>query len=113
MTATSKPVDYWKSINRLSRLRRKHRRQSALKKVPILQDFCERNGIAMLTTSHGYQFRKAEYVINWSPSTNGVQIQYALPGHNKTVPFLKSGQFNKPKIMVALEEVIELGVGRV
>jgi hypothetical protein len=109
VTDAFRASDYWKGIKRLSKLCRRHRRLAAARKLPIIKDFCRRYDIEMLLTDHGYQFRKNEYIVNWSPSTNRVQIQYALPGHNKTVAFEGTGQYNKPKILVALEEVIEMG----
>ena len=61
----------------------------------------------MLQVQHGYQFRLREYIINWSPTTNKVKIQYCLPGNGQTVDFKRNGQPNKPRILVALEEMVD------
>jgi len=98
---------YWKGVKRLSKLCKKHRRITFSRKLPLIKEFCKRYGIEMLPTSHGYQFRRAEYIVNWSPSTNRIQVQYSLSGHYKTVPFEGSGKYNRPKVLIALEEVVE------
>lgn len=100
---------YWQGVKRLNRLCRRHRRKAAARKLPRIREFCEANSIKMLPLPNGHQFRKNEYVITWHPSTNSIQIQYALPGHNKTVAFSCAAHPSKPRILVALEEVVELG----
>jgi len=62
----------------------------------------------MLSVDGGYQFKYREYVISWLPATNRVLVQYRIPGHNQTVPFTKDGQEGKPRIQVALEDIIDL-----
>lgn len=62
----------------------------------------------MQKTAHGWQFSRDEYVVNWHPSSNKVRVQYRLPGHGETVPFVKSGQPGQPRIVVALGELLQL-----
>ena len=99
---------YWKQVKTLSRLSRQHRQARASSLVPALRDICERAGIEMRGTSHGWQFLRGEYIINWHPSSNKVRVQYRLPGHGRTNAFSRSGEQDKPRIVVALEELIEI-----
>ena len=62
----------------------------------------------MKSVEHGWQFFRDEYIINWSPSTNRVSISYRLSGHDRTIPFTKEGRPNKPRVIVALEEIMEI-----
>jgi hypothetical protein len=102
-----------RGLRRRSSLCRKHRLDVSERRLPRLKEFCLRVGIDMRRTEHGWQFRKlgygCEYIVNWSPSTNRVRIQYALPGHGRTVPFTGGeGGGPKARILVALEELNEL-----
>lgn len=96
---------YWKGVHRRSKICRDHRRASQLKHMPAIRSFCAERGIEVLRVEHGYQFRMGIYVITWSPGTNKVSAQYRIPGHSWTFPYTDGGRFNKPRIMVALEEL--------
>ena len=98
----------WKSAKKIRRIYRKKRKVKSARLLPVLRQMCDAAQISMLEVEHGYQFRRNEYVINWSPTTNKVQIQYALAGHGQTIPFIRKGSYNKPRIIVAIEELIEL-----
>ena len=87
---------------------RRKRKDKAARMMPVIRHICEAANIAITQVEHGFQFRRDEYVINWSPTTNKVQIQYALPGHGQTLPFLRKGSFNKPRIIVAIEELANI-----
>ena len=95
-------------MRRLGKISRQKRKRAALRKLPVILDFCRRVGVAVRKVEHGYQFLREEYIIEWAPSTNSVSIQYRLPGHSRTVPFKADGQPSKPRILVALEELVEL-----
>lgn len=99
-------TDYWKAARKVRKLYKRKRRDRAARLMPQIRLLCETAGISIVRVEHGYQFRRDEYVINWSPSTNRVQIQYALPGHGETVPFIRRG--NEPRIIIALKEVAEI-----
>lgn len=99
--------NYWAGIKRRSKLSRRRRRAAADGLLPAVRAICERAGIAINSTPHGWQFRKNEYIINWHPSSNKVRIQYTLKGDGKTVPFDKSDP-EKPRVILALEELIEI-----
>ncbi len=96
---------FWKAIRQKKKLCNKLRKKALLKKLPMLRAVCARTGIEMTKTDHGYQFSLLEYVINWSPSTNKVSVQYRLPGASNTVTFARDGEFGKPRILIALEEL--------
>ena len=98
----------WRRLRRLGKISRQKRRQSSLRKMPVIVAFCSRACIAIRKVEHGYQFLRDEYIIEWAPSTNSVSIQYRLPGHSRTVPFTADGQPDKPRILVALEELADL-----
>lgn len=104
----TKSSKYWQAVKRLRKLCKQKRRAIALKRLPLIREYCKITGIQMLKTEHGYQFRKAEYILNWALPSNKIHIQYALPGHSHTVAFMGKGTQNKPKILVALEEIAEL-----
>jgi hypothetical protein len=99
---------YWTGVRRLRKLCRKRRKERALRQLPAIQEICSRAAIEIREVQHGLQFLKNEYIINWAPGTNKVSVQYRLSGHQKTLPFTKEGQPDKPRIIVALEELIEL-----
>lgn len=88
------------------------RRTAQERHLPALRAYCAEHGISMREVEHGWQFERREYVINWNPATNKVVIQYRLPGHGETIRFTRSGQPNKPRIVVALEELVSLGPPR-
>jgi hypothetical protein len=69
---------------------------------------CRDHGINMRRIAHGWQFTLHEYRINWAPSTNKVSVQYVIPGDSRTVPYTKKGRRNKPRIVIALKELIDL-----
>ena len=73
-----------------------------------VRDLCARNGIRSREIAHGYQFILNEYRINWFPSTNRVNVQYALPGDGSSVSFTKKGTRDNPRIVVALQELVDL-----
>jgi len=98
---------YWEGVKRRSKICRRHRAKAAEGRLASIKEFCLRHGIEMTQTQHGWQFRKNEYVITWAPSSNRVSVQYALPGHGRTVPF--AGDLNgRSKILAALEEVCDV-----
>lgn len=99
---------YWNGVKRTRKICRDQRRRSAEKHLSRIQELCAKHGIVQKTVAHGYQFVLREYVINWSPSTNKVQVQYRLSGHDRTVRFTKAGRPNTPRILVALEELVSL-----
>jgi hypothetical protein len=98
----------WQSLKRAKRVYKRQRNRAAGKLLPRLKEFCQQNEVEMLEVGHGYQFKLREYVLNWSPSTNKVQVQYRLSGHGNTVRFARAGQPGKPRVVVALEEMIAL-----
>jgi len=97
----------WSDLKRRRRMGRAQRWKSAVKHVPRLTAFCAEHGVEMRSVDGGYQFRFMEYVIIWFPATNKVLVQYQLPGH-ETVRFEENGQHNKPRVLVALEEMVDL-----
>lgn len=99
---------YWKNVKRLSKLRRKARKAYAHKRLPLIKEFCQKHDIEIRRLEHGFQFRLSEYIINWSPTSNRVQVQYSIPGHDQTVPFSGEEVPGKLKIMCALEEAVQL-----
>lgn len=99
---------YWRAVRRKSKLIRKIRREVLSQRIPALREYCTRAGVEMLEVAHGWQFRYREYVLNWNPGTNRVAIQYRMPGANRTVPFTHKGAPGKPRIVVAIEEVLDL-----
>jgi len=101
-------VAYWSGIKRKGKLARKHRCRNARKWMPAIEEICRRAGVVIRNVEHGYQFRRDEYVLTWSPTTNRVSIQYSLPGHSTTVPFKKDGRPGRPRVLVALEELVEI-----
>jgi len=98
----------WNELKRRRKRGRSQRRRSAKRYLPRLRKLCASNGVEMSEVDGGYQFRYREYVINWLTSTNRVLIQYRLPGHDRTVTFRRDGKEGKPRIQVALEELIDL-----
>lgn len=100
--------DYWRAVRRKSKLVRLIRREVLAQRIPALRQYCGRAGVEMLEVKHGWQFRYREYILNWSPTTNRVSIQYRMPGANRTVPFTRNGEPGKPRIVVAIEEVLDL-----
>ena len=96
---------YWHQLHKQTKRVKQQRIQRYADKIPIIKEFCRHYNIEIRKTEHGYQFRAGEYVLNWSPSTNNIGIQYRLPGHNKTIRFMQAGQPGKPRIIVALEEL--------
>ena len=99
---------FWKGIRRKKKVVKRCRRRALAKRVPLIRAVCVRAGITMTKNSHGYLFRYGYYVLAWSLSTNKITVQYALPGENRTVLFQRPGEPNKPRILVAIEELIEL-----
>jgi hypothetical protein len=98
----------WDAAKRRRRIGRSHRRDRAAVILPVVKALCERYGICCDVNDHGYQFRKSEYVLLWSPGTNKVSIQYTLPGHGNTVQFSPDPKSGKPKIVEALLRLIEV-----
>lgn len=98
----------WDAAKRRRQIGRKHRRDRAAVMMPVIKALCERYAIRMAVNDHGYQFRKAEYVVLWNPGTNKVNIQYTLPGHGNTVPFSSDPKSGKSKIVEALLRLIEV-----
>jgi hypothetical protein len=98
----------WDAAKRRRQVGRKHRRDRAAVIMPAVKALCERYAIRIDVNDHGYQFRKAEYVVLWNPGTNKVSIQYTLPGHGNTVQFSPDPKLGKPKIVEALLRLIEV-----
>jgi len=96
----------WDASKRRRRIGRKHRRELASRLLPAIKLLCERYDIQVDSNDHGFQFRKNEYVLLWSPSTNKVSIQYRLSGHGNTVHF--ESRSDKPKILEALTKLVEV-----
>ncbi len=103
-----KTAEFWTSVKRVRKMRRLSRKMTMLKKLPVIKAFCEKHKIEIRKVEHGYQFRLREYILNWSPASNQVQVQYALPGHDKTVPYDGLVGGLEPKILTALREVVQL-----
>jgi hypothetical protein len=97
----------WSDLKRKRKAGRAQRCKLASRYVPRLQEFCSEHDIEMKAVEGGFQFRFLEYVIVWFPATNRVLVQYQLPDH-KTVRFEEDGQHGKPRVMVALEEMVAL-----
>ena len=105
-------VNDWAATKRRRRLGRKHRRVKAMRLIPALRTICAHYGIDMSCNDHGYQFRKNEYVLLWSPSSNKIKVQYRLSGHGDTVPFgVSSARNRNPKVVLALLKLIEVTDG--
>jgi hypothetical protein len=106
-------VNDWGALKRRSRLGRKHRRAKAMRLIPALRAICAHYDIDMSCNDHGYQFRKSEYVLLWSPASNKIKVQYRLSGHGDTVPFEVSGARSRnPKVVLALLKLIEVTGGQ-
>jgi hypothetical protein len=103
-------MPHWDAIKRRRRVGRVHRRAKAMEILPAVKTLCERYTIAISCNDHGYQFRKAEYVVLWHPGTNKVVIQYRLRGHGDTVLFAADNQ-SRPKIVEALLRLIKVTNG--
>lgn len=99
---------FWKGIRRKKKVVKRCRRRALSKRIPLIREVCARAGIDMKKGAHGFIFRYGEYILSWSLSTNKVAIQYAIPGENRTVLFQRSGEPDKPRILVAIEELIDL-----
>lgn len=97
----------WGDLKRKRRAGRAQRCKLASRYVPRLRDFCAKHGVEMRSVDGGFQFRFMEYVIIWFPASNKVLVQYQLSGHN-TVLFKENGQHGKPRVQVALEEMVDL-----
>lgn len=95
--------------DRLTQVIRDHRQAAFARRWPRIEQFCSKHRVLIRRVEHGFQFRYNEYAVTWSPSTNSVSIQYCITGSDKTLPFRRNGQQNKPRILVALEEVVSLG----
>lgn len=100
--------DFWRSVRRKSKLVRRIRHEVLSQRIPALREYCARTGVEMLEVAHGWQFRYREYVLNWNPGTNRVSVQNRMKGSNRTIPFTRSGSPGKPRIVVAIEEVLDL-----
>jgi len=98
----------WDAAKRRRQIGRKHRRDRAATIMPAIKALCERYTIQIDVNDHGYQFRKAEYVVLWSPGTNKVSVQYTLSGHGDTVQFRSDPKSGKSKIVEALLRLIEV-----
>lgn len=95
---------------RQAQLARKYRARRGKRLLPVLAEYCERNGILMREVEHGRQFLFREYVVSWHPGTNKISVSYRLPGDGKTIPYIPAGGCGtKPKIFVALEALLSLG----
>lgn len=101
-------MEHWHDLKRRRRICRYQRKLTLVRHLPRLKYLCDTHGIETRRTEHGFQFLYREYVVNWSPTTNKVVIQYRLSGDGQTARFGKNGQPGKPRIQVALEELIEL-----
>jgi hypothetical protein len=99
---------YWQGLKRRKRICRYQRKLTLVRHLPRLKEFCDIHRIGIKRTEHGYQFLYREYVVNWSPSTNKVLIQYRLSGDGHTAVFSKNGQPGRPRIVIALEELVDL-----
>jgi hypothetical protein len=95
----------WVAMARRRRLAREYRTRRGVRLVPLLAAYCDRAGIKMEKFAHGYQFRKDEYVINWHPGTNRIQVSYRLKHDGKTVAVESEEESTKPKILRVLEEL--------
>jgi hypothetical protein len=100
--------EHWQNLKRRRRICRYQRKLTLLKHLPRLKELCDAYSIDCRRTEHGFQFLYREYVLNWAPTTNKVTIQYRLSGDGQTARFGKNGQPGRPRIQVALEELIEL-----
>jgi hypothetical protein len=77
--------------------------------VPAVLRLCQQHDVTVVENDHGFQFRKAEYVIVWSPRTNKVLIQYRIKGHGKAGPCRsKASARAEPKIVQALTSLLEI-----
>jgi hypothetical protein len=94
--------------NGKTRAQRRKRLIAAAKHLPSICCLCRSSGIHIKKAEHGYVFTYREYRIQWAPSTNKVVVQYDIPGDGNNVPFTKQGQRGKPRIIVALEELVAL-----
>lgn len=86
----------------------RERLERAEKLVPTVLELCEKSNIKVDQNDHGFQFRKAEYVILWSPRTNKIAVQYKVRGHDKTTKFAGDSRAQKSKIIQALESLLEV-----
>lgn len=79
----------------------------AKKLVPAIESFCQQHGIAISENTHGYQFRKAEYVLTWNIRTNKVIVQYRISGHDKPAIFKGEACQTSPKVLQALQSLAQ------
>ena len=101
-------MNKWQQLKRKRKVARTKRKREARKHIPQLRKFCEANNVVMKGIDDGYQFCYREYIINWLMATNRVLVQYRLPNHDHTVTFDSDGQPGKPRILVALEVLIDI-----
>ena len=99
---------YWKSVKRVAKLRRDARKVQLLKQLPLVREYCKANDVEVVRVAHGIQFRIFEYIITWSLPSNGVQVQFSLPGSQETVPWTGVVEPGQLKIMTALQEAVQL-----
>lgn len=97
---------HWQCKHRVHKLTKRKRLVNLHKILPVVKELCKRSSISIRKTDHGYQFCRDEYIVNWSPTTNKVTIQYRLSGHNETILFTKQGE--KPRIVIAVQELVDI-----
>jgi len=80
--------------------------------LPRLREFCARVAVTMRKTDggNGWEFRRGEYILLWTPATNTVVIQTTLRG-SADVRFKEPGRPGRPRILVALERVCSVRPG--
>lgn len=98
----------WEQVTVQDKARRYKRLAAAGRIMPEIELLCSRHGIRRMEPKEGIlHFEYHEYIIVWPMSTNRITIQYRLPHHNERVRFCPA-KCGKPKILLALEEVISL-----
>lgn len=91
-----------KAIRERQRARRDERAVRLKRLVPLIRDLCKMNQIELKQLEGGvFQFRKAEYIVSWSPRTNRIAVQYKGTEWNHT--FQGESADGKAKILIALE----------
>lgn len=95
---------------RKARKERREKCQARLKKVvPLAFALARKYNIDITEIPSGYQFRVAEYIVNWWLPTNKIVIQFA--GSDDTRPFDAELAPGEPKIVTALTKLIRVTKG--
>jgi hypothetical protein len=95
---------------RLERRDRRRERKNRLQKwLPILHALCRKYGIECREISGGHQFRAREYILNWWPSSNKINVQYA--GSDENRPFEPDDRQDEPRILTAVKKLIRVVKG--